>query len=335
MPPRRWSQLWNRTPWLQRLSATTLSPSEAARGVDAWISSLPVSPVSPGARAAKGSALPMSAGSGRSSRESFATFDRQSSSWKTSRPSLFAEASDPFSDPWPYAGSMRSGICSARPTSAHRKSGSGSSSWASPTAMNASGSGYQYASGNHDGPVLTLVGQSQQWPTPLASQAKRRKRTRSHGDKRGNDTGSQALNWSTPTARDWKDGSQIGETPTNSLLGRQVLRTPMPGDESLPCDPTSRQLWSSPRAGAATTSRRPMFDRTDGKGGGSMPSLEQQATGEVLVSASRKKLNPNFVEWLMGLPLGLTACAPVAMASYRSRQRQLLWSLLADWGFDE
>lgn len=38
----------------------------------------------------------------------------------------------------------------------------------------------------------------------------------------------------------------------------------------------------------------------------------------------RRVLNPRFVEWLMGLPLGWTAFEPVAMESYLCRQRMLL-----------
>ncbi len=49
-----------------------------------------------------------------------------------------------------------------------------------------------------------------------------------------------------------------------------------------------------------------------------------QGTGK----ESRKSLNPRFVEWLMGLPLGWTAFERVETASYLSRQRMRLASLL-------
>jgi hypothetical protein len=42
----------------------------------------------------------------------------------------------------------------------------------------------------------------------------------------------------------------------------------------------------------------------------------------------RAKLNPLFVEWLMGLPHGWTDFAPVEMESWLSRQRSLLQRLL-------
>jgi hypothetical protein len=53
-------------------------------------------------------------------------------------------------------------------------------------------------------------------------------------------------------------------------------------------------------------------------------------------TASKAKLNPNFVEWLMGLPIGWTSVTAwtdserAAMASYRFRLRQRLSSWLAE-----
>jgi hypothetical protein len=48
------------------------------------------------------------------------------------------------------------------------------------------------------------------------------------------------------------------------------------------------------------------------------------------VPTSRRRLNPKFVEWLMGLPPGWTAFEPVEMGSWLSRQRMRLRSLLGD-----
>ena len=45
-------------------------------------------------------------------------------------------------------------------------------------------------------------------------------------------------------------------------------------------------------------------------------------------SKSTRRLNPRFVEWLMGWPLGWTDFEPVETASYLCRQRMHLWSLL-------
>lgn len=214
--PRRWSQLWKTVPWIRRLSGTTYTPSEADAIEAAWIASLLDSRVSRGARAGRNLESKTSGGSGRPSGDSFATCDRQSSSWKTSRPSLFAADSDLFSGPWPYSGLMWRGICFARATSAPRTSAVGSLSWASPTAMNASGNGYQYSSGDHDKPVLTLVGQSQEWQTPNAGLFNSR---RQPGKTDREDLlGGQAMHWPSPRA---EDSESCGNHPDahDSLTG--------------------------------------------------------------------------------------------------------------------
>lgn len=51
-------------------------------------------------------------------RESFATLDRKSGSWKTSQTSLFSDYQT-FSERWPDAGMMRGGAVSAHPTWEH------------------------------------------------------------------------------------------------------------------------------------------------------------------------------------------------------------------------
>jgi hypothetical protein len=61
-------------------------------------------------------------GFGSSTRGSFASYDRDTSSWRTSQLSLFG-GSIVFSEPWPRSGMTRSGIAYRLPTLAHRKAG--------------------------------------------------------------------------------------------------------------------------------------------------------------------------------------------------------------------
>src|SRR5271154_6955714 len=69
----------------------------------------------------------MSAGSGPTSREPFATYDPASCSWRTCRPSLFEDL--PASSPtWPKSGTWDLGAVCERPTSAPVTVGNGSSS---------------------------------------------------------------------------------------------------------------------------------------------------------------------------------------------------------------
>jgi len=78
----------------------------------------------------------------------------------------------------------------------------------------------------------------------------------------------------TPTTRDWKDGSasSCANVPANGLLGRVVHQRPYP---------------------------TPTANRRNGL----------QSHGVNVVTGS---LNPTWVEWLMGYPLGWTVCMPSA-----------------------
>jgi len=121
---------------------------------------------------------------------------------------------------FPYSGSMRSGRLFQQPKSARRTSGSDSSCW--PTA------------------------QAHDVHAPKTPEQISRMRARGYGVTNLTD---RATMWSTPTARDYKDGAstpdQWGTKGVNSLLGRLVLTTPKAGPESSKPDPTSHRL--SPR----------------------------------------------------------------------------------------
>ena len=92
--------------------------------------------------------------------------------------------------------------------------------------------------------------------------------------------------WPTPTGRDWKDGSAQScmNVPANGLLGRVVHQWPN-------------------GAGRAERSKRygTDFGETGNEIGGS--------------------LNPTWVEWLMGFPLGWTDCVPSATRSSRKSRK--------------
>ncbi len=58
---------------------------------------------------------------------------------------------------------------------------------------------------------------------------------------------------------------------------------------------------------------------------------QSRVEDQAAVLTGKRKLNPLFVEWLMGLPLGWTAFELVEMGSYLSRQRGLLATLQGSW----
>ena len=117
------------------------------------------------------------------------------------------------------------------------------------------------------------------WPTPTANCSTG---AGTEGRDGGSNLQTMANGWAWPTARDHKDGSCAeSQTPTNALLGRQAAR------------------WEHSRPDLAT-----------GKAGD---------TSYRTVPTSRPRLNPAFVEWLMGWPEGwANPCHPVASCSYHS-----------------
>jgi hypothetical protein len=109
----------------------------------------------------------------------------------------------------------------------------------------------------------------------------------------------QVTSWGKPTTRDWKDGdSSQANVETNGLLGRQVVTwdSSSPLDRTTPFGPT---CWCG--------------------------------TTDCAHRSHRRKLNPVFVEFLMGWPLlwtnALIVLEPAAMESWRYRARRLLSSL--------
>jgi hypothetical protein len=74
-----------------------------------------------------------------------------------------------------------------------------------------------------------LDGIARDWPTPMANDGCKP----SAGNRKTADLTHTAAMWMTPTARDHKDGATtLANTLVNSLLGRQVLVTPMAGSDT-------------------------------------------------------------------------------------------------------
>jgi hypothetical protein len=129
------------------------------------------------------------------------------------------------------------------------------------------------------GHQIVLAEQATTWPTPTVSEAIRgafqNDALRHKDDKRGAQLTDSAINWPTPREAEYKDCGPHGSKS-------QVYRV-----EKHYLDATVIEFHAS----------HP--DLTTSTAG--VPS---STTGPVL----RRRLNPTFVEWLMGLPLGWTDC---------------------------
>ena len=208
---------WQRRDWIKLLSGMTSPRSTVTRGVDAWISSLPVSPVSPSLQQERSWDLTMTGGSGPTSNGSSVRYDPDSCSWKTCQ-ALFEQDYPLSSIPLPSSGSMRNGVCTPRPTLEPRTDGNGSGSlqgWATPRAVNPPRSSAQGTAG----PTLMeqAVGRDglRLWLTPMASDG-----TPSSGHRSGarseesSHLRHQAKIWPTPLSRDFRQTSN-GDAEAN------------------------------------------------------------------------------------------------------------------------
>ena len=318
-PARSWSTTWKRVDWMRRLCGLIPVRSTAARGVASWISSLAVSRASRGVSPARGLARTTNGGSGRTLRDWFARYNPALSSWRTSRPS-FMEDSNSYLETWPRAGSMRNGMCFALPMLVRRTCERGSSFW--PTAVaqddNKSPEAHMamkqrmkggprhaptslavvarmwptavvsqagYAGGNGG---TTLIDAATAWATPLKAEAERGRGV----FQRGNPTlKGQAEMWVSPTAHDGRrPGPDVGSTQRGNLK-RQAELWPTP---------LSRDYRSDDVEHKATHGSPPLSRLVARMAEPGDESLESAPT-------SRRRLNPLFVEWLMGWPEGWTS----------------------------
>jgi hypothetical protein len=186
--------------------------------------------------------------------ESFARWDRASSSWKTPQCSLLADL-DVFSETWPRWGMMRAGGCSEQSMPVLRTSETESGLWRTPMArdwkdMSCSSQIYRQD-------------QVKMWPTPCATDHKGSGKTgtlRDRLDYAAERGATKSNTYATPQARDFRSGS------------------------------TDR--WDNP-------------ERTR--------NLNDQIGGQ---------LNPTWVEWLMGWPIGWTDLKPLETDKFRQWQLQ-------------
>jgi len=222
--PKFWHRVL-RTDRFRRLQFGRISQHSLAGMWREWLTSFAAaSPASHGASPASVRERTMNAGSGPTSHGSFAQFDRDTSSWRTSQASLFATDSEPYSETWPRAGSMRNGCAYLRQPLALRTKESAFSSW--PTAS---------ASVANDGESSAALN----WPTPDARDSQPegleagKRRLEKHSTQ-GLQTA--CLTWPTPRATDGDHGgpNQRDSAGTMGLAGAAFWATPNAHDGRRP-----------------------------------------------------------------------------------------------------
>lgn len=187
---------------------------------------------------------------GPSMPESFACYDRDSSSWKTSQRCLLGGLIA-FSETWPRAGMTRNGIAFRLLPLVRLTDATAFSSWATPTVVTAIHPGRVKVKPGQQDNLSAQVHRRMNLPTPRASDADRGGRGDLIQAVRGNTNRHFAspakTACGTPSSRDWKGMSAAS--------------------------------WRSRTTGDTT------------------PTLPDQVGGQ---------LNPDWVEWLMGFPIGWT-----------------------------
>lgn len=347
-PAKSWRGRWKRAEWLRSLCGRICEPSTAAHGVESWISSLQAS-------RAKAIALPESdclpttnAICGRTRLESFGSFPKVESAsvsssktssalWSPIGKEIAKPRYDGCSATWPRWGGMRNGVCFRRPPLVPVTGASGCSSWPTPdsNAMNdgqdpaenqarrerlkakhgnGNGAGLTLggavamwptaraedseSAGNHPGATDSLTGATSQWATPQAHDAGGGRSKKNWNDPRhgARCLVNEASNWPTPNATDDRNTSGGRGKETNPTLRIRV-----------------EQQWQTPEQACSLSSLLG-------------PPIPDGPTS----SATRRRLNPQFVSWLMGWPVLAEsgfAFSETEWSTYKRRQLSALSSV--------
>ena len=228
--------------------------------------------------------------------ESLAKYDQDTSTWRTAQCSLL-EDSTVFSGTWPRWGSMRNGVSYRQQTLVRHTKETGSGSWLMPTpTTNPEAPNHgSNSKGPHNLKEVALTGwkPGMMWPTPAASDGQR---GGTITDKMTGQSLPQMVNtpakWPTPISQDAKHSGYAQSGPGKAdKLSYAVVR----------------DLWPTPTAHNAKETNAPSESQRN------TPTLAAQAGGT---------LNPTWVEWLMGWPLGWTDLKPLEMDKYQQWQQQ-------------
>ena len=310
---------WKTRPWIKLLSGVTLQPSTAIRGVELWIQSLVDSP-------AKTSQLQESKlelkkaiapGCSTSTADLFARLDQGTFLSRTCQDSLLTEPCQPYLKNFPKWGSMRSGECFLQKMWEAPILENESLSWPTPRA-GMPGSRKEGTGGK------VLNAEAINWRTPLATEYKNPDQSKKSKEKGlpVEHLSAQAKTWRTPSASDPVGGVKDLNSPKykNAEAPKIKLR-----DQSA--------SWPTPRANDFKGHCTNATTRKDGKCRNDQlvnavihtgPLAHQQQSNGNASSMNaqtslppKKRLNPTFVEWLMGVPTGWSLPIPIDQNAYK------------------
>ena len=329
-PQRTWLQRLKRDCWTMHLSGAISSDSLGESFTDWWTSSLAATRASHSQQPASDSAPKTHDTSGRLSQPELLQCDQQSASSRMSK-DTFLLGCVTSCKTWQDWVTERRGAWRQRVNAARLTRGSGSLSWPSVTTRDHHSQGSSH-------------GYGQQMLSTMLEK-----------------------NWPTANARDWKDHGPTQGNRTNPNLGTAVHRNGQAARASSSSLGSRQGLsWMTPRACEAqnppmgvdkrhhglthqVTKQWATPTNCDHKGATTPEACKQwesrgQNLPEQTASISAGKLNPRWVETLMGLPIGWTmpscirpvtiaptSCDSSGMALCRPAQSEPSDFLLASW----
>ena len=324
---------WKTRPWMKLLSGVTLQPSTAAAGMELWIQSVSASLAS---RSVALASEPESRkghdqDSSLKPAELFAKYDQGIFLSKTCQDSFLTSSCPSYLENFPKWGSMRSGECfqqemwvapilekessssrwitprlvNARGSKKRREQGSNESvksqaeslSWRTPRATEYKNPDQSHAQKAKGLPVEHLSAQTKNWPTPRVCMRSKRGVKDLNSDKYKNAEApkiklrDQSASWPTPSATEVRQGVQDrsrGKKGSQESLTTIVLKEFECNNPTGPMAPVNESNGSD-SSKSAQTSPQPL----------------------------KKRLNPKFVEHLMGMPLGWSLPIPIDQNDYK------------------
>ena len=325
---RTWLQRWKRESWIQHLSSRTLRPSLTESFVDAWTSSLADSRVSHSQLLESVKLLKTPDTSSPTSQTESESANLELFSSKTYKESSVArqptenQFSSMSSEHWKDWVIEQRQEYSQRKKSARLIRESESSSWPTATVFDTTGGSYPtemvdgvYRSKHSQEPNSPWYGaklkdavetHEQNWATPIANDAKGSDYAGTKENPKALYLGGQVKNWPTATTRDWKDTNATvppsRANPSKQTLGQRVAHVGLQDQANLNTNGKSQESWPTPRANKVhpeitEKNREHLANRKKA-------NLEEDIAGHC--GKATGKLNPNWVEHLMGLPAGWT-----------------------------
>jgi hypothetical protein len=296
---RTWLQRWKRESWMQHLCTRTLKPSLTESSVDAWISSLEASRANPSVLLESVKALKILDTCSHTSQTESESANLELFSSKTSkelsqpRQQMGSQFSSMSSESWKAWVTEQRQEYSVRLKLAHLIRESGSTSWATPQTFDSNNI------------VRTPEKLAQTRAEKNAGCMNLREQVHypemDHSRK-------AAKNWPTATTRDWKDTNATvppsRANPSKQTLGQRVAHVGLLDQANLSATGKSQgsQQWPTPRANKVhpvitEENREQLANRNKA-------NLEEEIAGHC--GKAQGKLNPDWVEQLMGLPVGWT-----------------------------